>query len=349
MKLQYSSSAPTVTAGETIQGQCDVNGNLKVTIPSGSVTVEVGNKSNNGGVPGSTNLGTLPAVANAAAPTYTETNQVALSTDLAGNLRVITPTGGSAEQIQGNVASGATDTGNPVKIGGVNMTTLPTFSDTQRGDLQMGTRGSLHTEIYAPNSSTAISGVVNNVDAVAVSSIVSSLKVQSAGQVFNGTSYDRQRSVIDATNSIGTGITAVGMLAQFDDVSPTSITENQFGNVRMSALRELYVLDRPVTGTALTTYSVHLTSNATTTPTSSTAYISSITISNEVGGTTSTITIQDKQGTPLKLVNGIATTALTTAPTVINFQTPVKMVSGIDVITAGAVAATVDVWINYYQ
>lgn len=101
--------------------------------------------------------------------------------------------------------------------------------------------------------------------------------------------------------------------------------------------------------TALNTYSVHITTNATTTPTSATAYISSITISNEVGGTTSSITIQDKQGTPLKLVNGLATTALTTAPTVINFQTPVKMVSGIDVITAGAVAATLDVWINYYQ
>jgi hypothetical protein len=102
-------------------------------------------------------------------------------------------------------------------------------------------------------------------------------------------------------------------------------------------------------GTLLNPYSVHLTTNTTTTPTSSTAYISSIVISNEVGGTTSTLTIQDKQGTPLKLVNGLATTALTTAPTVANFQTPVKMVSGIDIITAGAVAATVDVWINYYQ
>lgn len=102
-------------------------------------------------------------------------------------------------------------------------------------------------------------------------------------------------------------------------------------------------------GTLLNTYSVHLTTNATTTPTASTAYISSLTISAEVGGTTSTVTIQDKQGTPLKLVNGLATTALTTTPTTVNFQTPVKMVSGIDIITAGAVAATVDVWINYYQ
>jgi hypothetical protein len=103
------------------------------------------------------------------------------------------------------------------------------------------------------------------------------------------------------------------------------------------------------TGTALNTYSIHLTTNTTTTPTSSTAYISSIAISNEVAGTTSTITIQDKQGTPLKLINGIATTALTTAPTIVTFPTPVKMVSGIDIITAGAVAATVDVWVNYYQ
>lgn len=102
-------------------------------------------------------------------------------------------------------------------------------------------------------------------------------------------------------------------------------------------------------GTALNTFSVHLTTNTTTTPTSSTAYISAIAISNEVAGTTSSITIQDKQGTPLKLVNGLATTALTTAPTIITFNTPVKMVSGIDIITAGAAAATVDVWVNYYQ
>lgn len=102
-------------------------------------------------------------------------------------------------------------------------------------------------------------------------------------------------------------------------------------------------------GTLLNTYSVHLTSNATTTPTAATAYISSISISSEVGGTTSTVSIQDKQGTPLKLVNGFSTTSLTTTPTTINFQTPVKMTSGIDIITAGAVAATIDVWINYYQ
>ena len=56
----------------------------------GTVT---GTKSNNAVVPGATNLGTLPAIATAAAPTYTEGRQVGLSTNLAGELRT---EGGSA-------------------------------------------------------------------------------------------------------------------------------------------------------------------------------------------------------------------------------------------------------------
>jgi hypothetical protein len=45
-------------------------------------------KTNNAAVPAATNLGVLPAVANAASPVYTETFQTALSVDLAGALRV---------------------------------------------------------------------------------------------------------------------------------------------------------------------------------------------------------------------------------------------------------------------
>jgi len=37
------------------------------------------------------------------------------------------------------------------------------------------------------------------------------------------------------------GVLAVGLMAQLDDTSPTSITENQFGNVRMSSRRALLV------------------------------------------------------------------------------------------------------------
>ena len=56
--------------------------------------------------------------------------------------------------IGGNVASGATDAGNPVKIGGRYNSTLPTLSNGQRGDLQLGTRGSLAVTLFAQDSTS---------------------------------------------------------------------------------------------------------------------------------------------------------------------------------------------------
>jgi hypothetical protein len=49
-----------------------------------------GNLTNNNAAPAATNIGVLPARATAAAPSYTEGNQVLLSTTLAGDLRVTT-------------------------------------------------------------------------------------------------------------------------------------------------------------------------------------------------------------------------------------------------------------------
>jgi hypothetical protein len=178
---------------------------------------------------------------------------------------------------------------------------------------------------------------------------VTSGVLSTTSRLYNGSNYDRGRSITNGTNSTGTGIAASGLVAQLDDTSPTVITENSFGNLRIDTGRQLRVNNQSAPdATVLTPYSVRLTTNTTTTPVSSTVYISSIVLSSEAAGTTSTLTIQDKQGTPLKLVNGFTTVAVTTTPTIINLQTPVKMTSGIDIVTAGAVAATVDVWINYY-
>jgi hypothetical protein len=60
--------------------------NLDVQIGGSDTLTVQGAKSDNGGAPGSTNLGTLPAVALAADPTRTEGNQVALRTQLDGDL-----------------------------------------------------------------------------------------------------------------------------------------------------------------------------------------------------------------------------------------------------------------------
>ncbi|HEY2361199.1 MAG TPA: hypothetical protein VGK36_08795 [Candidatus Angelobacter sp.] len=64
-----------------------VSGTVTANAGTGTFAVQ-GAKSENAAAPSTTNVGTLPAVANAALPTKTEGNQVALSMDLAGNLRV---------------------------------------------------------------------------------------------------------------------------------------------------------------------------------------------------------------------------------------------------------------------
>lgn len=102
-------------------------------------------------------------------------------------------------------------------------------------------------------------------------------------------------------------------------------------------------------GTSLNTYSVRITTSTTTTPISSTCYISSITIVTTAGQAATTLTIQDKSGTPLILVDGLATTStLVGTPPVLNFQTPIKMTGGIDIVTAGVTPASNNVWINFY-
>jgi hypothetical protein len=58
--------------------------------------------------------------------------------------------------------------------------------------------------------------------------------------LLRGTAYESQIGAVDAANTIGTGIPPAAIMGQFDDVTPTKITEDQFGNVRMSKSRMLY-------------------------------------------------------------------------------------------------------------
>lgn len=64
----------------------------------------------------------------------------------------------------------------------------------------------------------------------------------------NGSAWNRQRSVFHGQNATGTGIAATGVLAEFDDVSPSAATENQFAPLRMSSNRNLYGTIRDAAG-----------------------------------------------------------------------------------------------------
>jgi hypothetical protein len=78
---------------EITDGQGGIPATLSAGPSSGSnvvgTVIAQGAKQTNVSAPGATNLGVLPAVAQAAGPIQTDGNQVALSTDLEGNLRTI--------------------------------------------------------------------------------------------------------------------------------------------------------------------------------------------------------------------------------------------------------------------
>ena len=129
----------------------------------------------------------------------TDGQGAAIQLDVAGNQKTV-----------GNVASAATDSGNPVKVGAKLNTTLPTFTDGQRGDLQIGTRGSLHVELYTTNSTTAVSSLADNADAVATSGTTNKLPAVTRNTVYNGTTWDRQYG--DATNGTWVNVKAQAAL-----------------------------------------------------------------------------------------------------------------------------------------
>lgn len=130
-------TAGTANAGVvTIQGIASMTpvqvsqataANLNATI--------VGTKTNNNATPGATNLGVLPAVASTSAPSYTDTDMVALSTDLSGSLRVNVVSGST-----GNAAASATGSSVPAQADytGINV------GGTLRGQTGTNTSGSVY-------------------------------------------------------------------------------------------------------------------------------------------------------------------------------------------------------------
>lgn len=93
-----------------------------------SVSISGGSLSNNNAAPGSTNIGVLPAVANAAAQSWTEGNQVLLSVDLSGNLR--TSFGGSLPAGTNVIGHVIVDSGTITTVGTVSTVTAVTTVST---------------------------------------------------------------------------------------------------------------------------------------------------------------------------------------------------------------------------
>ena len=119
---------------------------------SGSATV-IGTLTHNNAAPAATEIGVLPALANVAAPTFTEGKQVLLSTDLAGNLRVSgTVTGTITGAVTGTLTNNnaAPSTNNFGVLNVLANAAAPSWNEgdlvTASSDLAGNTRVILHAE-----------------------------------------------------------------------------------------------------------------------------------------------------------------------------------------------------------
>jgi len=92
-----------------------------------------------------------------------------------------------------------------------------------------------------------------------------------------------------------------------------------------------------------------ITSKTTTTITSATAYVQCIVLAVSAAGTSWTIVIQNKEATPKILVPSITASVPTTGPLIWQFAEPILMTSGIDVVTGGTTAGTLDIYFTYWQ
>ena len=99
--------------------------------------------------------------------------------------------GGGTSAVTGNVASGATDSGNPVKVGGVYLSALPTYTTGQRGDLLLSSRGAL---TVCGHGAAGADGVSNGtLGFMYAQNNTAGYLSATADYVFNGTSWDRDR------------------------------------------------------------------------------------------------------------------------------------------------------------
>jgi len=112
----------------------------------------------------------------------------------AGSLSVVAASDGFAVTSTGNAASAATDSGNPVKVGAKYNSTLPTFTDGQRGDIQIGSRGSINVQLKVADGSGSISSTSTPADGASNSTTALNTSTYQMG--FNGTTWDRMRGDI---------------------------------------------------------------------------------------------------------------------------------------------------------
>lgn len=124
----------TIASNTTNSGTPTVSGTVTANAGSGTFAVSA------------TALPLPTGASTSALQTSGNTSLSTIATNTTGSATAANQTNGN-QQVQGNVANAAADSGNPIKVGAVFNTTPPAYTNGQRGDLQIDNDGSLYVSI----------------------------------------------------------------------------------------------------------------------------------------------------------------------------------------------------------
>lgn len=211
--------------------------------------------------------------------------------------------------VQGNVAHGATDAGNPVKVGGKYNSGGVTLTDGQRGDLQLDASGFLKVNVSAGSSGNAAASATGS--AVPADGDYAGINVAGTlrgwtGVNPSGSIYAGQMDLASVAGSTvataATGIIKVGMTdASGNAINSTSNALNvNFTNTSLAATQSgtWTVVPKTACGTTATDsgYIANVATTGTDIFTSSTC-VDTLFVCNSTASN-STFQIKDKTATP---------------------------------------------------
>lgn len=166
--------------------------------------------------------------------------------------------------VTGNVGSGTADAGNPISIAGVFNSSAPTFANGQRGVLQLDAAGNLKINIVAgaaaggtssnfgaafPGSGTAL-GALNS-----AGTLMAALNLDAGGNLKVNVASGSIQAVTDNTTAFTAGSSQGLPLAFAFNDSASAATSGDFAIPRITANRQIRVVQDASTNGGLTFYS----------------------------------------------------------------------------------------------
>lgn len=270
---------------------------LSSTTITGTVTV-AGNLTHNNAAPVATNIGVLPAVASSATPTYTTGDQVLLSTDLSGNLRVTIDSTSAEQNVNLNQVGGSA-----ISIGQAAMVaSLPVVIASNQSSIPVTLTSTTITGTVAVTQSTSpwvVSGTVTTTPPANAST--------------NITEWDSV--ALGAPSAYGTSPGAVNVIGvnAFITNTPT-VTANQ-GTANATPWNENIA---QVGGNAVATAATGIIKVGVTDGSGNS--VTSTVDGSQRGLDSNIINIQDNMGTGTIVVLNSSVTAITNGSSVVNFQ-----------------------------